>query len=62
MKIEICENTFWLAMWSLIAITIINIVGIGCYLYIKDHENAFKYGYQESTLPGQVGSAWVKIK
>ena len=62
MKIELNENAFWLGVWITLAALIISITVAICITCYKDTENAFKYGYEETKLPGSFDKIWVKVK
>lgn len=62
MKIEICENTFWVLIWAVIAAAVIALVAILVHGINTQYQNAFTAGYQEVALPGQMSTSWQKNK
>ena len=59
-KIDICENTFWLAIWIAILISVIIVVRILTLSYNDRMKAALDHGLQEGIVgtSGQVG--WTK--
>lgn len=58
MKIEICDNTYWLTLWSVIAISFFGLMFGLSFHYTERVKAAFAAGYQEST--GRTGGYWIK--
>ncbi len=59
-RIEICESTFWLLIFALIAALIVSTVGISSHYYTARVTAAFSAGYEEANLPSNHTSSWVK--
>ena len=59
---EICEATFWLRLWCVVAVSILLIVAlVVCHdAYIR--KVAFQNGYEETMLPGAQSAHWTKVK
>lgn len=56
------DDTFWIVIWSIVstAITVIIVsILVECHM---THAEAFKNGYEKTSITGLSGSHWVKIK
>ncbi len=62
MKIEtnIDENTFWLALWSVIAICIATTIIFATWTYNDRAKTAFNLGYNETPVAGSSAMVWAK--
>ena len=60
MKIEICENTFWLSLWTVIVIGLVVIVTVSVNTYTTRTLRAFEAGYRETTVQGTSQLVWTK--
>lgn len=60
MKIEICDNTFWLAFWSVICTAITAIIIVSVLQYTVRTKAAMDAGYQEQQCIGKTGTFWTK--
>ena len=59
MKIEICENTFWLSFWAVIVAGLVAITWVLGSQYTKRTEAAFAAGYVETLGQSQI-THWTK--
>ncbi len=60
MKIEICENTFWLSLWTVITAAITTMILVGCFTYNERFKTAINAGYIENTVQGTNVLVWTK--
>lgn len=56
------EDLWWLTLWTMVAIAVCVVVGIGCIHSIQTTKMYTDNGYEQVTLPGHNGLAWVKSK
>lgn len=56
------DERFWIACWTLAAITACTLIVAGFASNAYVTTKAFQAGYEEGSLPGQSASGWVKAK
>lgn len=61
-RFELCDNTFWLLLWTAIGVIVLSCSLIFSHYYTKRVSEAFKHGYEEGTVIGAPGDKWVKVK
>lgn len=61
-RIEICESTFWLLLFALIAALIATTMGVSSHYYTNRVNAAFAAGYEQQNLPSAGAAGWVKVK
>lgn len=60
MKIEICDNTFWLTLWAVIVIGVAGII-LGSQRYYNQRLNTIvSAGYVEKMVPYTSTAVWQK--
>lgn len=62
MKIEICENTFWVLVWIVVGFFACTALYVGMSVYSARVEAAFKAGYEETTTIGSGSLVWKKVQ
>jgi len=60
MKIEICEDTYWMLVLAIVALAVVACVSICVNGYNDRTKTALSEGYQEAPIPGSHETMWVK--
>jgi|LakMenEpi03Aug12_release.lakeMendotaPanAssembly.Ray.scaffolds.fasta_scaffold00458_82 hypothetical protein len=54
------DQKFWLTLWLIFGTTIVSVAAICTRYYTEQYKLMIQSGYEEGTLPGKVGTYWVK--
>ena len=60
MKIEICENTWWVCFTAICATAVVGLILGSVWICQETTRQAFKAGYVEQQQYGQASTMWVK--
>jgi len=56
------DDKFWLGFWGIVGATIVAVVITLCLFVLQNNKQAFEAGYERGTIPGVVGSVWVRVQ